>query len=75
MQDYKRNAFMEADLQCSTAIQSMGKRLRAACHASDASINNVVKVSGHCLVALILHVKDFNLIPELYCSSLTAVLR
>ncbi|XVF27580.1 hypothetical protein REPUB_Repub14bG0120800 [Reevesia pubescens] len=43
-EDYKRNAFMEADLQCSNAIQSMGKRLRAACHASDASINNIVKV-------------------------------
>ncbi|KAK8618453.1 hypothetical protein V6N13_132445 [Hibiscus sabdariffa] len=43
-EDYKRNAFMEADLQCSNAIQSMGKRLRAACHASDASIDNVVKV-------------------------------
>ncbi|XWS15786.1 hypothetical protein CRYUN_Cryun34aG0031700 [Craigia yunnanensis] len=43
-EDYKRNAFMEADLQCSTAIRSMEKRLRAACHASDASIDNVVKV-------------------------------
>ncbi|KAK8567060.1 hypothetical protein V6N13_110138 [Hibiscus sabdariffa] len=43
-EDYKRNAFMETDLQCSNAIQSMGKRLRAACHASDASIDNVVKV-------------------------------
>ncbi|XP_022723463.1 guanylate-binding protein 6-like isoform X2 [Durio zibethinus] len=43
-EDYKRNAFMEADLQCSNAIQSMGKRLRAACHASNASIDNVVKV-------------------------------
>ena len=74
MQDYKRNAFMEADLRCSNAIQSMGKRLRAACHASDANIDNVVKVSG-CLNALILHAKDFNPIPELYCSSLTAVLR
>ncbi|XP_022715821.1 guanylate-binding protein 7-like isoform X1 [Durio zibethinus] len=43
-EDYKRNAFMEADLRCSNAIQSMEKRLRAACHASDASIDNVVKV-------------------------------
>ncbi|KAL4308859.1 hypothetical protein GQ457_01G029020 [Hibiscus cannabinus] len=43
-EDYKRNAFMETDLQCSNAIQSMGKRLRAAWHASDASIDNVVKV-------------------------------
>ncbi|XWS19649.1 hypothetical protein CRYUN_Cryun31cG0033600 [Craigia yunnanensis] len=43
-EDYKRNAFMEADLRCSTAIQSMGKRLRAACHVSDSSIDNIVKV-------------------------------
>ncbi|KAI4296815.1 hypothetical protein L6164_036738 [Bauhinia variegata] len=43
-EDYKRNAFMEADLRCSNAVQSMEKRLRAACHASDASIDNVVKV-------------------------------
>ncbi|KAJ7968616.1 Guanylate-binding protein like [Quillaja saponaria] len=43
-EDYKRNAFMEADLRCSNAIQSMEKRLRAASHDSDASIDNVVKV-------------------------------
>ncbi|XP_022720438.1 guanylate-binding protein 6-like isoform X2 [Durio zibethinus] len=43
-EDYKKNAFMEADLQCSNAIHSMGKRLRAACHASDAGIDNIVKV-------------------------------
>ncbi|XP_038690047.1 guanylate-binding protein 1-like [Tripterygium wilfordii] len=43
-EDYKRNAFMEADLQCSSAIQSMEKRLRAACFASNANIDNVVKV-------------------------------
>jgi len=44
MQDYKRTAYTEADLQCTNAIRSMEKRLRAACHASDANINNVVKV-------------------------------
>ncbi|KAI4368148.1 hypothetical protein MLD38_016738 [Melastoma candidum] len=43
-EDYKRSAFMEADLQCSIAIQSMEKRLRAACHSNDTSIDNVVKV-------------------------------
>ncbi|CAL0331372.1 unnamed protein product [Lupinus luteus] len=43
-EDYKRNAFMEADLQCSNAIHSMEKRLRAACNASDARIDNVAKV-------------------------------
>ncbi|TKY59207.1 Guanylate-binding protein 6 [Spatholobus suberectus] len=43
-EDYRRNAFMEADLRCSNAIQSMEKRLRAACNASDATIDNVAKV-------------------------------
>ncbi|XP_019440227.1 PREDICTED: guanylate-binding protein 7-like [Lupinus angustifolius] len=43
-EDYKRSAFMEADLQCSSAIQSMEKRLRAACNVSDARIDNVSKV-------------------------------
>ncbi|KAL2341208.1 hypothetical protein Fmac_009148 [Flemingia macrophylla] len=42
-EDYRRNAFMEADLKCSNAIQSMEKRLRAACNASDAKIDNVTK--------------------------------
>lgn len=46
MQDYKRNAYMEADLRCSNAIQNMEKRLRAACHASDANIDSVVKVNN-----------------------------
>ncbi|KAI4365531.1 hypothetical protein MLD38_021510 [Melastoma candidum] len=36
-EDYKRTAFMDADLQCSIAIKSMVKRLRAACHSNDAS--------------------------------------
>ncbi|KDO77714.1 hypothetical protein CISIN_1g001482mg [Citrus sinensis] len=35
---------MEADIRCSSAIQSMERKLRAACHSSDASIDNVVKV-------------------------------
>lgn len=55
MQDYKRNAFMEADLRCSNAIQNMEKRLRAACHASDANVDNIVKVSIFLVVLLILH--------------------
>ena len=38
---------MEADLKCSNAIQSMEKKLRAACHASDAKIDDVLKVSIH----------------------------
>lgn len=44
LQDYKRNAFNEAELQCRNAIHAMEKRLRAACMASDAKIDNVAKV-------------------------------
>ncbi|KAK7329285.1 hypothetical protein VNO77_23440 [Canavalia gladiata] len=33
-----------ADLQCSNTVPSMEKRLRAACNASNAKIDNVVKV-------------------------------
>ncbi|CAB4282143.1 unnamed protein product [Prunus armeniaca] len=42
--DCKRNAYMEAELQCSNGIQSMERKLRIACHASDANIDNVLKV-------------------------------
>lgn len=45
-EDYKKNAYMEAELQCVNAIQSMEGRLRRACHASDANIDNVLKVLG-----------------------------
>ncbi|KAJ9690534.1 hypothetical protein PVL29_012934 [Vitis rotundifolia] len=48
-EDYKRTAFMEADLQCSNAIQSMEKKLRAACHASDAKIDNVINLLDNLL--------------------------
>lgn len=53
MQEYKKNAFIEADLRCSNAIQNMEKRLRVACHASDANVDKVVKVSLHRLVFLV----------------------
>ncbi|KAJ8761398.1 hypothetical protein K2173_001529 [Erythroxylum novogranatense] len=43
-EDYKRNTFMEADLKCSNTIQSMEKRLRTACHATDANVDKIVKV-------------------------------
>ncbi|KAJ0017294.1 hypothetical protein Pint_10505 [Pistacia integerrima] len=51
-EDYKRNILMEADIRCSNAVQSMERRLRAACHSSDANIDNVVKVSTNCSVIL-----------------------
>ncbi|XP_074268402.1 uncharacterized protein LOC141591820 [Silene latifolia] len=41
---YKKNAYMQADLQCSAAIQNMEKKLRAACHAPDADLARVLKV-------------------------------
>ncbi|XP_068320785.1 uncharacterized protein [Pyrus communis] len=43
-EDCKKNAYMEAELHCSNAIQSMERKLRTACHASDANIDNVLKV-------------------------------
>ncbi|CAB4282224.1 unnamed protein product [Prunus armeniaca] len=36
---------MEAELQCSNGIQSMERKLRIACHASDANIDNVLKIT------------------------------
>ncbi|KAL7211753.1 hypothetical protein ACSBR2_014588 [Camellia fascicularis] len=48
-EDYKRDAFREAYLQCSNAIQNMEKELRAACHAPDAKVDNVLKVLDNLL--------------------------
>ena len=44
MQDIKKDAFREAYLQCSNAIQNMDRELRSACHAADAKVDNVLKV-------------------------------
>ncbi|KAK9267262.1 hypothetical protein L1049_009684 [Liquidambar formosana] len=43
-EDYKRNAYMEAELRCSNSIQGMEKKLRGACHASGAKIDDVIKI-------------------------------
>lgn len=43
-EEFKRDAFREAYLQCSSAIQNMEKDLRKACHAPDANIGNVTKI-------------------------------
>ncbi|KAK6932614.1 Guanylate-binding protein/Atlastin, C-terminal [Dillenia turbinata] len=43
-EDYKRTAYMEADLKCSNAIQSMEKKLRAACYAYDAKVDEVIEL-------------------------------
>lgn len=39
------DAFREAYLQLSNAIQNMEKELRSACHAPDAKVDNILKVS------------------------------
>ena len=51
LQDYKRDAFREAYLQCSNVIQNMEKELRTACHAPDAKVDYVLKV--RCTVPVI----------------------
>ncbi|KAL9243637.1 hypothetical protein vseg_017497 [Gypsophila vaccaria] len=43
-EDYKRNAFMEADMKCGNAIQNMERRLRVACNSADAKLEQVLKV-------------------------------
>lgn len=43
-EDYKRNAFIEADIQCLNAIQNMERKLKAACQVDDAKIERVVIV-------------------------------
>ncbi|KAL5213276.1 hypothetical protein ABZP36_024123 [Zizania latifolia] len=43
-QDYKRNAFLEADKQCSNTIQIMERKLRAACSAPGIKVSNVIQV-------------------------------
>ncbi|XP_037495753.1 guanylate-binding protein 7 isoform X2 [Jatropha curcas] len=43
---YSKAAFMEADLQCSNAIQLMENKLQGACLVADARIENVAMVLG-----------------------------
>uniref|UniRef100_A0A0E0DYK3 GB1/RHD3-type G domain-containing protein n=1 Tax=Oryza meridionalis TaxID=40149 RepID=A0A0E0DYK3_9ORYZ len=43
-QEYKRNAFLEADKQCSNMIQIMERKLRAACSAPGVKVSNVIQV-------------------------------
>ncbi|CAL9778213.1 unnamed protein product [Musa acuminata subsp. burmannicoides] len=49
-EEYKRTAFLEADLQCSKVIQSMETKLRAACHAPDAKLSDVIQLLDRLLV-------------------------
>ncbi|KAF6986294.1 hypothetical protein CFC21_004074 [Triticum aestivum] len=43
-EDFKRNAFLEADLQCSNKIQSMESKVRAACNRPDSKLDDVVRI-------------------------------
>ncbi|CAL4969743.1 unnamed protein product [Urochloa decumbens] len=43
-QDYKKNAFLEADKQCSNAIQNMEKKIRAASAAPGVKVSAVIQV-------------------------------
>ena len=43
-QDYKKNAFLEADKQCSNAIHYMEKKIRAACTAPSVKVSAVIQV-------------------------------
>ncbi|URD88834.1 Guanylate-binding protein, C-terminal domain [Musa troglodytarum] len=49
-EDYKRTALLEADLHCSKVIQGMETKLRAACHAPDAKLDDVIQILGSLLV-------------------------
>ncbi|EAY99022.1 hypothetical protein OsI_20980 [Oryza sativa Indica Group] len=43
-EDYKRNTFLEADLQCSNRIQSMESKIRTACNRPDAKLDDIVRL-------------------------------
>ncbi|AQK69343.1 Guanylate-binding family protein [Zea mays] len=43
-QDYKKNAFLEADKQCSNAKHNMEKKIRAACTAPGVKVSAVIQV-------------------------------
>jgi hypothetical protein len=44
IQDYKKNAFLEADKQCSNTIQNMEKKIRVACSAPGVKVYAVIQV-------------------------------
>ncbi|KAK3134837.1 hypothetical protein QOZ80_5BG0411370 [Eleusine coracana subsp. coracana] len=43
-EDYKRNIFLEADLQCSNRVQTMESKLRTACNRPDAKLDDIVRL-------------------------------
>ncbi|GKC70396.1 guanylate-binding protein 4-like protein, partial [Tanacetum coccineum] len=44
LEDYKREAFLKAYMQCANAIQKMEKELRTACQAPGAKFDDILKV-------------------------------
>ncbi|GKA51548.1 putative guanylate-binding protein [Tanacetum coccineum] len=44
LEDYKREAFLKAYMQCTNAIQKMEKELRTACQAPGAKFDDILKV-------------------------------
>ena len=61
---------MEDDLKCSNAIQSMEKRVRAACNASDARIDNVAKVNVLWLIVNIDYSISISLVVGFWTSDI-----
>lgn len=43
-EDYKRNTYLEADLQCTNRIQNMESKVRAACSRPDSKLDDVVRL-------------------------------
>lgn len=75
MQDYKRNAFIEADIQCLNAIQNMERKLKAACQVDDAKIERVVIVCALTVFCIYLFIYFEVLIKFLHSVHLTKVLQ
>lgn len=60
MQDYKTNAFIEADIQCLNAIQNMERKLKAACQVDDAKIERVAIVCVLTVFCIYLFILKFS---------------
>jgi hypothetical protein len=75
MQDYKRNAFIEADIQCLNAIQNMERKLKAACQVDGAKIERVVIVCALTVFCIYLFIYFEVLIKFLHSVHLTKVLQ
>eukprot|EP00249_Psilotum_nudum_P023424 c28867_g1_i1 orf=314-3514(+) len=43
-EEYKRKVYMEAEVKCSKAVESIDEKLRAACHSPAATLDQVLQV-------------------------------